>query len=496
MSLPSTRFPRHFSTTAGEAPQAPAPEKVSLKNALRKFYMIVHPDRLTGHPKEQKTNDDSFRSLNSYLDIYKNERATDEDLAQEHSVKFFVPKKNGEAGFTIAKSDLKQPPRGSSQQARERLIHDSLVSLFKSCGLDIDVDVSGYGAPAGASTGASGASGAVADPPIFKALSNLAAHLGAFTKKNSPAGKKLAQLQTQHQQAVDALLKKITDKHNTSVLLDFPQFYFKSAIERSQSVTTQLKKVEAALDRLSQQGTPIAKLTSQGKPQLVLSTKKMGWAHTGHLYIDGDLSVDDLVAFFTEVSPSGLTAIKEYATKRYNRESALKSALDLASVTSEHNVGTSEIYLELLDTIGADIAKNSSKWLLPQVARGKVHLRFTNGLSADHIPLDGSTASLLLPVDTPVDRVRAFVAENAGEAAKRFQRLEAGLKTLKVMLGVKSITYQPGMDVDHLKEGLEKLAQIADQIRPFLNNVNLVLAKQYGVNEDNQQIMIKWNFYL
>jgi hypothetical protein len=124
------------------------------------------------------------------------------------------------------------------------------------------------------------------------------------------------------------------------------------------------------------------------------------------------------------------------------------------------------------------------------------HLFCSSRVSADHIPLDGSTASLLLPVDTPPDRVRSFLAENAAEAAKRFQKLEAALKLVKPMLGVKSLTYQPGMDVDHLKEALERLSQAQDQIRPFVNNINLVIAKQYGINEDQQQLMIKWNFYL
>lgn len=103
---------------------------------------------------------------------------------------------------------------------------------------------------------------------------------------------------------------------------------------------------------------------------------------------------------------------------------------------------------------------------------------------------------MLLPVDTTPENVRTFVAENAAEAAKRFQRLESALKSLKTLLNVKSVSYQPGMDVDHLKQGIERLAQTADQVRPFLGNVNVLIGKQYSVNEENQQIMIKWNFYL
>jgi curved DNA-binding protein CbpA len=363
--------------------EAAAPQKMSLKNALRKFYMIVHPDRLTGHPKEMKTNDDSFRSLNSYLDTFKNEKATDSDLDQEYTVKFYVPKQ-GESGFTVASSALKQPPRGSSQQNREKLIHDSLVSLFKQCGLDIDVDVVGFGAPAASQGSSSGATaGALADPPLFKAIANLSAHLGAFAKKNTPAGKKLAQIHATHQQAFDAALKRISTKHHAAVLTDLPPFQYKSSVDRLQTLTSHLKKLEEALDKLGQSGPALNARLGQKTPQLVLSHKKRGWASTGHFYVDVDQSADHLVSFFDEhARPEGFELLKDFAPKRAQKESTLKSALDLASVSSEHNIGPNQTYLDLLDAVGADIASNSHKWILPQVARGKVHLRFTDDILA------------------------------------------------------------------------------------------------------------------
>jgi hypothetical protein len=236
--------------------------------------------------------------------------------------------------------------------------------------------------------------------------------------------------------------------------------------------------------------------TSVRQKPIIFAHKKKGLHPKGHIYIDITESHDAHVeVLHSAAEPTVLTTIQEREKKRATLENAIRSALDLASLSSDHNAAYSESYINMLEEICRDIPQRDRHWRLPEHVRGKLHVRFIAGVVSGN-PVDASTSSLTIPVDTTVEHVREFLQTNAKETVQNFSQLDRAVKSVATALGVRSLSYQPGLDVDNLMKSLERLGTAADLCRPFMNGLNICIADIYGVNEDSKTVFVKWDFLL
>jgi hypothetical protein len=229
---------------------------------------------------------------------------------------------------------------------------------------------------------------------------------------------------------------------------------------------------------------------------ITFTHKKKGLHPKGHIYIDitSDAS-DHSYVLHSATEENKLQGIQELDKKRVGLESAIRSALDLASLSAEHNAAYTESYIAMLEELARDIPQRDRMWRLPESARGKLHVRFVSGVASGN-PVDPGSSSLTVPVDTTVEHVREFIQANAVDTVKSFSKLERAVKAVAGELSVRSLTYQPGLDFDNLVTCLERLGAAAEVCRPFMNGLSVCIADQYGVNEEAKTVFLKWDFKL
>lgn len=92
-----------------------------LKGLLRKFYQMVHPDRLSGYPRAQADNLRSFQQLQSML------QRNDRSSGAVEPVSFHVASGEGSTG---------EPMRQVSCTLRAATLDDDLRYLLRQCGIE------------------------------------------------------------------------------------------------------------------------------------------------------------------------------------------------------------------------------------------------------------------------------------------------------------------------------------------------------------------------
>jgi hypothetical protein len=126
---------------------------IALKDALKRFYLLVHPDRLAHRPTERTVNERSFAALQQYLDDY--QIASRVDSSDERSplrlapadprsvdLTFFL-RSNADAhdsssALTRINVALSTPARAANVRPDVRHLEHTCRSLFKAANLSCD----------------------------------------------------------------------------------------------------------------------------------------------------------------------------------------------------------------------------------------------------------------------------------------------------------------------------------------------------------------------
>eukprot|EP01111_Echinosteliopsis_oligospora_P012930 TRINITY_DN4511_c0_g1_i1.p1 TRINITY_DN4511_c0_g1~~TRINITY_DN4511_c0_g1_i1.p1 ORF type:complete len:571 (+),score=97.83 TRINITY_DN4511_c0_g1_i1:72-1784(+) len=121
---------RSFATQANTTT---TPQKPTLPAVLRKFYMVVHPDRFVDYPEARANNEQSMKDFLAYIKEYKNS-PHGSALGQPRRIplKFFVRDESTSTGLRLVESEVIL--NATNPHAAKR----RLMSLFSKTGIESD----------------------------------------------------------------------------------------------------------------------------------------------------------------------------------------------------------------------------------------------------------------------------------------------------------------------------------------------------------------------
>ena len=480
---------RSYVTVAKAAKPGPAQPKhaIPLSSALRKFYLKVHPDLFSGHPKEQTANENSFKSLTEYLENYKQEA----ESSSPYNLEFYV-RIADEQGHSVLKhvtAALLLPSRHSSAEARAHILKSNLGKLFRQCDYHDDFDVSGYG-----STKKLRSAGA-------NEVSLISVLMAASLRFKGTAGKKSA-AQAELDKAKDALRagnsklqEQLAKDYALKFAIEVPAIYFKSPVDRLKMVRGWLDNVKSAMEELKVTGHKMDLL--QGKT-IIFAFRKQGpisLANPNTIYLEMKESRSSWVETLRAVNPTADAALAKQMEKIAAMEIETAKVLGLKRIECSPAIALRNLegYTTILQRLHMHATAKPYEWAKLSPNRDCIAVRVVDridGVFASEI----STGTILFPVDRNVTDLHSLLEQNGRQLVAENTELNKGIKGLVDRYGLTQLAVDPEVPSENVVECLNRMIDGYPILRQYLSGLNLCVANDYAVNEDAKILFVKYDF--
>lgn len=461
-----------------------------LSSALRKFYLKVHPDLFTGHPKEQEKNEASFKILTEYLENYKQEA----ESTSPYSLEFYV-RVLGEGGSTTLKrviATLLLPSRHSSAEAREHILKNNLSKLFRQCDYHDEIDVAGYG-----SSNKKLRSAGANEVSLVSIL--MAASLRF--KPGGPVGRKTtaqAELDAAKEKlkAANAKLQEALAKnYGIKFGIEVPAIHFKTPLERLQLIKKWLDNVQSSFDELKVTGHKMELL--KGKT-IHFGYKKQGPTNAEQpnlIYLEINEPRSSWVDTLREINPTADAALREKLEKKTRMEIETAAALGVKRIEASTDVALRNLdqYLTVLQRLHMHAIAKPHEWNQLHPSRNRISIRCVERIDGV-FQSELASGTILFPVSRNVSDLHQLLTEYAPQLVAENTEFEKAVNHLKERYGLAQLAVKPDLSSENIVECLNRLIDGHHVLRQYLTGVNLCVSDEYAANEDSKIVFVKYDF--
>eukprot|EP01122_Echinamoeba_exundans_P004913 TRINITY_DN15120_c0_g1_i1.p1 TRINITY_DN15120_c0_g1~~TRINITY_DN15120_c0_g1_i1.p1 ORF type:complete len:562 (+),score=79.66 TRINITY_DN15120_c0_g1_i1:157-1842(+) len=511
---------RPYSTDNG-SPKKKSSGPGSLQDALRKFYLKVHPDLFSQHPKQKEVNEKSFQALMAILDDFKGldagsagrAKATtgkltfyfrkstskpaqsksdavkaddknNKDAATEEEEES-MPEPSKEVAMDFGKAEvlLRAPDPSATLEQRERMLAGQLAELFSACGVPFDAGKAAFSLGKGQSWSDE-------------------VSLQHFLSKVSERCRELAQQRLQKEQQMDIERTMFYVQHKLRILTDFPDDIARDWKRRTETEKQLLNALESALKALAGTGFDMERLHNC----VVVFGHRRGLDLLGRMNLHMEDSTTQWLEHLKTVDPVKIREIRDSGRARSETEKALATRLGLAYFYSDYSIASSFQYLLYIDSVLKAFDGDSSRKTFLDMK--EIKLRITdqpalNDASEPNISVDVPSCTVLVPIGTDPASLFSFVSKaGAGLVRQHRHHVQVAEAQHQVILRIKrkyqlsSLLTDPSLRFEHVESCCRKLANHAPSIGNMLQGLRLFIGHEYDVKQGDGTVYIKWNWLL
>jgi len=458
----------------GYATQATT-KNVSADFALKKFFKMVHPDLFPMAPEKKQVNSDSFAKLQRYLASIKQQATYGEDAPFDntpYTLKFYTTKSPTPASVYVEPCDPQD-----SQSKKERHLHKTLVSLFTACGYDSGpISTEGYAGPPEANE-------RYAKPGELSLLKFLMS-VPNRRKRNDKQKQAEAHVQKLISVQAKALAADLQLKEFT---FDIRDFRFLDNVEQGNRKLLLLNKFSAAILELKEKGHDLKNL----RGAVVVFGKKKGIDGRGRIVLNADESPSEWTELLAVYSEVGAQQAMKLAKNRMQKEQEIAQLLGVSKFSCDPDLENDFSYEALLKNY-VDYLQRTPFKVLP--AHSVLRLRISRELPT----IEPSIATIVVPVIHPPSAHIAHLDQYASKTIGQFNVFKESTDSMKKGFELASLTYDvpPDLTDDQLWECYKRLQKNFTVFKPYFQGLRLHIGNEYGVNEENNVVGIRWDYLI
>eukprot|EP01116_Phalansterium_solitarium_P022539 TRINITY_DN7480_c0_g1_i1.p1 TRINITY_DN7480_c0_g1~~TRINITY_DN7480_c0_g1_i1.p1 ORF type:complete len:546 (-),score=194.16 TRINITY_DN7480_c0_g1_i1:189-1826(-) len=535
-ALLTNGFIYRFSRLQGFAPlvgrswsTSEAPEKKpSLKSLLMRFYLMVHPDVFTSHPKEKDVNTRSFQLLQAVLDEFKEQRPSGSPTI--HQLEFYYrprtkpPNQEGDRKPSLSTerqqmSRVVEAVTGGSTAATDealRVEFSKVAVRLKSFSSREDVNVqrrefertlAGLFATCGLGEGGFDSSkvfGSTDGPATAAADEADDDDLLSFLQENAIIARERITIGETGGRGADLVATCLYIQHRLRTVFELPAqalqdgvLHFSTRLQLLQTLQTLLEETamtdggRGLLDNIN--GMTVA---FTGSPSRVDGSGRLCLQYKDHA---------NWRAVMKTVDPMSVITLKSVHKHRQDHEAELAKKLGISLIYADYDGQNSPEYLGLLQQIDSAIGRG---------VFGPVPTTLDKGIFSDTLPdlklriarapkpieSDEEHGVLVVPFQVTPEQLRQTIIEQGANVVSRHRLIKAeNDKLAKLVLDVKRrfrilrLNWDKRLSNMRVSACCAKLLSFQDDLVPFLSSVNVMIGHEYGL-EDDGTLIIKWDF--
>jgi hypothetical protein len=460
-----------------------------LSSALRKFYLKVHPDLFTGHPKEQETNEASFKVLTEYLESYKQEG----ESATPYKVEFYV-RVTGEGGSITLKhvqAALLLPSRHSSAEAREHILKNNISKLFRQCDYHEEIDVSGYGSSTKKLRSASSH-----ETSFISVLMAASVRFKGNLTKKSAAQTDLDKLKEKLKDVNQKQQTKLASKFGIKFGIEVPAMMFTSPTERLKMIGSWLQNVESALEELKQTGHKMGAF--EGKT-IIFGHRKQGpipsASNPNSIYLEFNENRDSWVETLRAIGPESDAQFQEKMAQKSQMETETAAAIGIKRIECSTPISLRNIdkYITLLQRIHMHAIAKPEEWNKLHVGRSRLTVRVVERVDGV-FGSEMATGTMLFAIDRNVTDLLSTLQQYGPQLIIEHSEFEKAIIHLKERYSLGQLVISPNVSGENAVECLNRLIDGYHVLRQYLTGLNICISNDYAANEDAKILFVKYDF--
>lgn len=379
---------------------------------------------------------------------------------------------------------VRPPDRAATPEQLERILAAQLSELFAGCGVVFDAGSEGFLMGMGQSW---------ADE----------VSLNRFLKKISERCRELAQVRRQKEQAADIERTMFYVQHKIRILTDFSDEITRDWRTRSETEKRLLTSLSATLSALGASGFNMELLHNC----VVVFGEKRGPDILGRVHLHIQDSSAKWLDILKMVDPAKAREIREAARMRSETEKALAKRLGFAFFYSDYSVAASFQYLFYIESIRKAFDTDPTR-AAAFCDMADVKLRISERAPlADYadagMTVDVPSCTVVVPMDTPHDRLFAFVAKNGPPLVRQHRHhMQVAEAQHQVLLRIKrkfmlaSLLTDPSLRFEQVESCCRRLANHAALLGNLLQGQRIFIGHEYDVKQADGTLSIRWNWLL
>ncbi|XP_049848799.1 T-cell activation inhibitor, mitochondrial-like [Schistocerca gregaria] len=465
-----------------------APKLTPLNTALRSFYLKVHPDLFAAHPEAQGVNENSFKLLTEYLDLYKNEN----DSEKPFNLVFYLRAPESPSNeLSVVRSSLRLPGQHASIMVREEILKNNLSRLFRSCGYYEDFDVTGYGSSKNKLRMARGTEVSLICL-ILAASSRL--KLGC-TKKPS-ADTKTETLKNELRAENDLVKQSILKIVDVKLSLEVPAVLFKTPLMRLRKLNEWLERLNLALTQLRESGS-LSETELKGKT-ITFGYNRHGCYSeaSGVIYLDVNQGIDVWMAILAKADNLSRTRQKNQLDHIRKIEKKICSLVGVSHIEASLSIilKNQADYIEFLEKWQSACLAQPDSWRGPPTLK-KLTIRFIEHIT-DSSSIEALHGTAHLPLGISTDEIKRTLIEDGPRLVSQHDHFIRTLNDLKKRYKLNDILLDPQINSEMVVQCVNRLSDGYKILREYLSEMSICISNEYGFNEDTKIMFIKWDFLL
>ncbi|XP_068616442.1 T-cell activation inhibitor, mitochondrial [Brachionichthys hirsutus] len=441
-------------------------------NALRPFYLAVHPDFFGQHPREREVNENSLKRLNSYLDSLQKPGSRP---LQPVKLTFYVRGAGGHAAgfrsvnFTLHTKDL----------------WSTVMGILKSCDLPVE-HVRGLAPSPGEAATPSYRplawnkssytfTGFRHPEQALQQARGVEPTLSAWLRRNEPEATKKQHESLPRRKELNRLKEDLCRRFN---LADIRWL-------RSWGVAHRCCQLQS-LGRLAQQN-PEALISLQG--QTVLFADQSGMSASGHIML-GTMDVHHQWTKLCE-RLSSYRSLHQQTEWLKERISLLLGGVEVIHLERFGPVQAIDEHYSTLRTFHKNLM-SQHLCLRPRSLHGLTML-----LNDRSDPKLHEMGHFIVPTNCDLPRLQVFLQRHAAEARRRAQRIgqlqaeeDAVVEQCLHRLSLRSLSKEPGVGAAQMTLCCQRLMQ---QRRPRAQGLHIRVSHFYAVLQDGD-MCVPWDW--